>query len=253
MKLLRGSRIAGLAVLGLVLVAWCGPSRADLMGDLSLGGNYTPQSLLNYTFNGAYDGGGGSIDVSKLNGYTLPWVYCTDIPDNVWVPGDYAHTLINQSGKEWWGGGNGNPISGFVSVPNAASVAYLLVTYGNAASAIGRAAEGGLQAAIWQVIYGSPLFQYTPGTASDAYFNAYLADVYNGHSGDPTQWKKADVSQILWMSPSNDPNISATEHSGYNYQGLVTMVPEPSTLAIAGLGSLAIATHLGRRKKSIRA
>jgi len=172
-----------------------------------------------------------------LNGYKLPWVYCTDIPDNVWVPGDYKNTLISRSGQEWWGGGN--PISGFVTVPHAGSVAYLLVTFGNAASATGRNAEAGLQAAIWQVIYfgsmhnNQPLFQYVPGSAADTYYNTDLAAVENGHPTDPSLWRTANVNQVLWFSPSNDPRISTTHSSDYVYQGLVSMVPEPSSLVIS--------------------
>jgi hypothetical protein len=235
------------AVLGVAaFVASNSLARANLVGDLYVGGNYTGNPPLNYTFAGSYDGGGGSIDTSYLNGYKLPWVYCTDIPDNVWVPGDYKNTLISKSGQEWWGGGN--PISGFVTVPHAGSVAYLLATFGNAASAIGRNAEAGLQAAIWQVIYfgymhnNQPLFQYVPGSAADTYYNTDLAAVENGHPADPSLWRTANVNQVLWFSPSNDPLISSTHaSSNYIYQGLVTTaVPEPSSLVIATVAGICL-------------
>jgi hypothetical protein len=258
MRFRPGRALLYAAALGLATtMAGANSARGDLVGDLYVGGNYTGNPPLNYTFHGTYDGGGGSIDVSYLNGYKLPWVYCTDIPDNVWVPADYKYTLINKSGQEWWGSAGINPISGFVTVPHAGSVAYLLANFANAASAIGRNAEAGLQAAIWQVIYygdtyhdGSgthPLFQYITGSAADAYYNADLAAVYNGHPSDPTQWRTADVSQLLWTSPSNDPLISPTHHSDYIYQGLVTSVPEPSTMAISGLGGLLMVAHALRR------
>jgi hypothetical protein len=149
-------------------------------------------------------------------------------------------------------------------------VAYLLTLYGNPASAIGRDAEARLHAAIWQVLYQGdtyqdsnstiqPLFNYVRGSNADSYYDTYLNGVTHGLT-DPNLWSTDTLSKILWMSPSNDPLISPNHPSnGYIYQALFTLAqepsnlantPEPSSLAIAGLGALGLIIYTRHRGKS---
>ena len=163
MQIKKFSLWSAVAALGLVASLAC-ENRAHAQvtygNDLELGGNYNTfaWSLNTGTFSAASEGG-GSINTSYLNGVQLPWVYCVDIPDNVSVPADYDNTRVSTDGTAEFGANNpwvGTP--GLTLVGGSATIVgeitYLLDTY--ATNAIGNVtSEEELQAAIWQVIYGS--------------------------------------------------------------------------------------------------
>ena len=153
--------VCGRGVLSLLAILNC-ENRAHADNDLYLGSNYNPGGF--YTFNGSSPGGGGSIGQSStppssLNGVTLPWVYCIDIPDDVGVPSDYPKTTVTTYGAAIYGPGSSFANGGLVSVPGAQMIANLLGTFAADANT-GSADEqtlkqDGLQAAIWQTIYGA--------------------------------------------------------------------------------------------------
>ncbi len=247
-RLSAWSRVAALGLLAsLVGATW---ARAN---DLDLGSNYNSGSF--YTWDGSSPGGGGPISTSYLNGVTLPYVYCVDIPDNVYVPDDYNQTTVTTNGTVVVGPGNPEYNSAqpgsLEAVPNAGVIAWLLTTsYSSTSPSLTTVEQDGLQAAIWTAIYGY-------GTSSSGFyvtdpsvFAQMQTDLNNTGSNTVTLANAgtAPVSDIYWMSPGNG--------SGTVYQALVTAnvggatitTPEPSTFAIAGLGAMAfIAFGLRRR------
>ena len=154
---------SAVAALGLLASLTC-ENRAHAQvttgNDLELGGSFNGGGF--YTFNGSSPGGGGPIDTSYLNGVQLPWVYCIDIPDNVYVPDSYKNTTVATNGTAIYG--SGNPSSwatgGLVSPPNANVIAGLVNTWANSATTTVQ--QDALQAAIWTAIYG----YNTPGYAA---------------------------------------------------------------------------------------
>jgi hypothetical protein len=222
-----------------LLLMAAGAARADLES-LNLGGTYS--SGMDYFWNGtAGTTTGGSIDPSSLNGASLPWVYCVDIIDQVYVPVTYASTQVSTTGYV-----NGSMVN------NAGLVAYLL-TYAKPAdfqSGQGYQAEA-LQAAIWTIIYdgntnpiGNPSTNYfqlntsaSPGnvvTLYDTYLNAVKAYAATRTASTDSGY----ISQYFWLSPGDG--------SSTVYQGLVTTTnnmrtegtetPIPGTVWLFGPG-----------------
>src|SRR3954454_24748370 len=74
-----------------------GQARADYTASLNVGGSYTAPIPVSWD-NGATiaNEGGGSIDTSYLNGYKLPYLYCLDIPDVVYVGATYGNTNVSK-------------------------------------------------------------------------------------------------------------------------------------------------------------
>src|SRR3954454_22567929 len=140
-----------------------GQARADYTASLFVGGSYTGGIPVTFNKNDLtptvqYEGG-GSIDVSKLNNRVLPFLYCLDIPDVVYVNATYGNTNVSTEAKVFYGPSNpGPPYNGIPgtpsTVPNAGSIAWLLKNYGAAASLdTTRVLQAGLQAAIWKLVY----------------------------------------------------------------------------------------------------
>ncbi|WP_165225956.1 hypothetical protein [Aquisphaera insulae] len=242
--------VRNMVVVGVAALAIGGtPGRADIVVDLNIGGNYTGQGDLNYNYNSqGYLGGGGSLDTSYLNSAKLPYLYCIDIPDHVNVPAEYAKTLATDTGQVWLGS-NTSSIS---TVNNAGAVAYLIDKY--AAGATTRAEMGGLQGAIWKVIYGG-LFVMNSGSNGYSDYLTYYNDVSNNGVGP---LKTASVSSLLWFSPSKDSSISASHAPGTIYQALVTLnpsyhsgaVPEPATIVTSSMGIVVLAgLRMWRRRR----
>ncbi len=91
-----GRKSIFIAVAMVFLVA--GWAQADTMGTLSMGGSYTyPIYLLNGATQETW--GGGSIDVSYLNGKQLAYLYCVDIAKEVYVPATYSNSVISTAGN----------------------------------------------------------------------------------------------------------------------------------------------------------
>jgi PEP-CTERM motif len=222
--------------------------------DLNLGGTY-PTTPNYFSFDGTVGGSGGSITPSSLNGYTLPYVYCIDVADNVGVPADYKNSGVSLTGQVVYTINSGHPgttpigttTNGITTLTNANYIAGLLNTYG-AAAAGNITKEDALQAAIWTEVYG-----YDNSQKSGFYVIDSNPQVYNQmltYLGLPqgtttvvgTSAPSAAVSSAVWLTPSSDGSPSGL-------QALVTTVPEPSTFAIAGVGALGFLGYGWKRRK----
>lgn len=164
--------------------------------------------------------GGGSFDVSKLNGTNLPWVCCADLLHEIRLNGSYPNTLVRTDGVV-----NGSTVN------NSAKIAWLLGSYAATAAWSG-AMEGALQGVMWEVIYGSR-FQFNPTSAQLSYFNTWSTGIQSGN-----------VANYLWLTPDSRC-LGGSCYAPDCKQGLVTYQPVPdagSTLmllgaALAGLGA----------------
>ncbi len=222
MKLLgqtkRRSRL-GLALLGLtVIVGMSGRARAGPV--LEIGSTYP--AGFNFTLFGNYvNEPGGNITPSFLDGQPLNYVYCVAANVDIYVPDSYDVSLSTA------GIYNGSLLNG------AGQISWLMTHL--ASSAVTQDEQSGLQAAIWQQLYGSNfvLDQVHNDPALVAAFNADIAALGTN---------SAPLSNLIWITPYNGDGSVA--------QGLVALnsVPEPSSLALAGFGVLG-AFALARRIK----
>jgi len=188
-----------------VLFLLPGSAKADI---LNLGGSYTyPIYLLNGTT--PLTVGGGSIDVSYLNGNKLDYVYCVDLFKTVSVPAQYPDTSVTTDGTVYG-----------TAVNNAAQIAWLLSNYGSAGQTD---AQGALQAAIWHVEYTNVVLDISKATApmiTD--YNNILAAL-----GSNT----GTISNFYWITPGTLSGTNLTQ-----YQGLVAPVPIPAAAWLLGSG-----------------
>lgn len=162
---------------------------------------------------------GGNFQNSKLNGNSLPFLYCVDLDHTTSVPATYNNTTVTIDGK----------IHGSL-VGNADKIGYLVANYGAAAVSAGKATA--MQAAIWQLEYG--------GTVTAIGGGGTLADVAT-YLGYATSASAGDRAKVYWLSPK----ISG---SSTKYQGMVSIAPEPSSLAIAGLAGLGMLAMARKRR-----
>jgi PEP-CTERM motif len=216
------------AVAALSLIAGLACGNRACANDVFVGAPPGPQFTITINF-GSGDitetGIGGNFQNSKLDGVPTPWLYCTDLMFNVVTNTDYPHTLVTNTGFQ-----NG------AFVNNADQVAYLVLTYANAALT-NKNLESNLQAAIWSVVYGSEIksISYDSGFGS-ASGTATLVSDAQAHA------VTGDIAKIAWLSPHVVPGDGP-------FQGLVTdgSVPEPSSVVMAGLGFLGLLLYLRRR------
>jgi hypothetical protein len=195
-------------IIACMLIIGSGAAFADT---LQTGSTYTAISIsfngTNTTWNGVV--GGGSFNTSYLNGSQLPWIYCVDLEHTIGLSTQYDATQVSLDG-----------IVNGTDVANKKQVAWLLSTYAD--SAISTDEMGGLQAAIWEVIYGTQ-FAFTGGGSMLTEYNKYF-DAVSAVTNPPDL-----VANFDWLSPQKGG-------SSTTYQGEVTRVPEPSLLLLLSMG-----------------
>lgn len=246
----RLSLWSAVTVLGLLASVACG-TRARADNDLNLGGNFNSGGF--YTFNGNSPGGGGPISPSTLNGVALPYVYCIDIPDNVYVPVDYKHSTVTNNGYAIVGPGNPQSNGGLALTPNAGTIAWLLTQY--ALTATTTTKQDALQAAIWTAIYGYNTPGYRLVVTNSAVFQQMQTDLNNTGSSTVTlaYAGTAPVSNFYWLSPGDGSSTIYQALVTANVGGATLTAPEPSTFAIAGLGAMAFVAYGLRRREALGA
>jgi len=249
---------AAAAVLGLLTVLACeNRAQADT---LVLGGDYNPfaWTLTNGPGPGTQtvqNEGGGSIDPSTLNGHALPYIYCIDIPDQVGAPGTYSNTAVTNDGTARYSTTNtnhqlntfatANTLTGgdFVyaggSLTKAEQIAWLVTNLAPAAidptnsPDANNLLQEGLQAAIWKTVYGSAF------TVQDSAVNTQMQTDLTALGAN-----LGNVGSLDWLTPGGSTGSTV-------YQALVTVAtPEPSSLAIAGLGALGFLGYSLKRRKN---
>lgn len=171
----------------------------------------------------------GSIVPSSLDGTPLPFMYCVDVLRDIYVPGIYSTEV--RTDAQIHGKTVGDSVGN--SLVTASRVAWLLDHAYSASSPLSLNASAGLQAAIWEVIYGT---QFTLNSAQEGevitQYNSYITALNTAVAAGTAT---ASVSNYAWLSPT-----SANCVPGNTCQGQVTRVPEPSstlllTLALSGV------------------
>jgi hypothetical protein len=213
-------------ILAVLVFSCTGISKADT---LSMGSIFT-YPIYSIVNGKATTEGGGSTEISYLNGVQLNYIYCVDILKAVYVPATYNQSVVTTNGAIYGS-----------SLYNAAEVAWLLTNYGT--SGQGDAAYA-LQAAIWTVIFdGTNGTKYALDTAKSSstqvsLYNSYLtglnAALLNQANMDSL------IGNFLWITPEKDGNI---------YQGQVGAVPEPTTMLLLGFGLVGLAGVKRRLRK----
>jgi len=164
--------------------------------------------------------GGGSIDVSYLDGERLQYLYCVDIDRDVYVNNSYNTTVVNTGGNIY-----GSPLN------NANQVAWLLTNYGTA----GQTAQAqALQAKIWEVVETGWTFNAAAYSAGDATLNWYntIDSAFDAALLADPNMGSSMVGNFYWITPGRDVAINGL----YVFQGLVAPTPIPGTVLLMGSG-----------------
>jgi hypothetical protein len=214
-------RIAQGFVLTAVLLCFSASAQASHVLDTGSGYQNGPLSVAVVGHNGdnPFQTAAGSIGLApnfaSLDGIPLPFMYCVELFTDINVPGSYSADL-STTGVIHGG-----------SIANAGQIAWLVTHI--APTATTQDQQEGLQAAIWQQVYGSDFSVNQAGTGAGIYAN-YLADL--AALGSNT----APVSSVLWISPYNgDGSWAQGQVSAFS-----TPVPEPATIALLGLGACCV-------------
>ena len=237
---MRNRKLVTLVTVAVAIVLGSSMALAD---DLNLGGSYSYPIYLTGGFigTGTATEGGGPIGPSSLNGIALSYVYCVDIPDQVYVSSDYPNTIVTNNGQiagsqnNFNAGGVGayTTSGALQTVNNAVEVAWLAHTFGAGATTFDQ--QVGLQAAIWSVIYSGVTLAPGNTTGAVADYTADLAALATAGGINAPNY----VGQFAWLSPSgNSTSVS---------QGLLTYVPDGG-MTLMLLGGTLIGLGTLRRK-----
>jgi hypothetical protein len=233
-------------VASLVLLAL--PARADHVLTVDAKGGFggpTGLILLDASFGGSPLGAWSGIQTARLDGGSPFDAYCVDFYHDNYVPVGYEVTPKHIGGLLSTPLGSG-PIGG-----NGAGIGYLYDTNAAAASSDHFKAAG-LQAAIWTLEYdGGFKVLDAPSsdglTGSDQARAAYWASIFLNDYGLHGKGKQDDAT---WYQAT---------HVGSLYQDLVgpptgrggpalAPVPEPSSLVLTGLGTVALLGYRWHRR-----
>ena len=195
--------------------------------DYYIGGRFN--QIQGYTNSVSSVEGGGSVNISYLNGVAVPFDYCVDLFTVVYVPSDYNQSTLTNSAI----------IDGGNLLNNAGEVAWLLDTFAlNSENNINM--QIALQAAIWEVINGYNGYhldtQYYSGTTVDTYYNQMISS-----PGTAFGVSNNDIANYDWVTPLNG------DGSFYQAQVTVDPVPESGTMCLLGLGMAGLAIYGKRR------
>ncbi|MBE0602295.1 MAG: PEP-CTERM sorting domain-containing protein [Deltaproteobacteria bacterium] len=188
-----------------------GAAQAALYSSLEVGpANY--MTITTGTSTPTY--GGGSFDPAKLDGVTLPYIYCVDIDLDhaIDVPGSYNATY-NTAGTT----AENSALNSLV----ATRIAWLLTEFATDIDVN----EKALQASIWNQLNSSWSMLDSPEQNQDYLkFNEYTTAVSGINVADASL-----IDNFYWLSVT-------TKDTGAIRQGMVTVTPIPGTLMLLGSG-----------------
>lgn len=196
---------------------------------------------------GSYDTAGFTVHDTS-NGLTFP-AFCVDLSDDSYGPGTsnpYTATLTY-----------GAVSSSLPTITNtnktgaANELTYLVGTVWMGA-ALTNSEITAFQAALWSVLTGSAITPNGDATATSIYSN--LETLLGGNTVTNSDWAALDnVAAYSSGTPYNNPDVVVVTPAGtlgsLPYQILIGYVPEPSSMAIAGIGAMGFLAYGLRRRK----
>jgi len=258
------------ALLGLGLCLGTSPAKADISLNTSPGlpaagtpdtNGYTAAFFTNSTIQALASFpvglvGGAPVPTAGLPGGTTSFTPKVVGPNGTFPVGPGQPWLANSAASSWIGpnsvgagAGSGLPApnAGFSSTDSAPQGYYYYDKSFSLASATGNSLTGGLWATdnngITIYLNGHNEGDVTPssGFISFSSFSINAADFVAGAN---------NLVFVVFNENFGTPHSSPT---GLNVEGAITSVPEPSTMAIAGLGALGLIGYGLRRRKALGA
>jgi hypothetical protein len=212
-------------MIALAIVVGLSPARADIVGTLVLGGNYS-------TITDA-----GSYDPSSWNATPLQFLYCIDIHDYVSLPATYGLTVATNDGTVTMTRNSPDGVqTGSVDyswpadTTKAGHIAWLLDNYGIGGQNTTQVVD--LQEAIWLVIYGH------------GYKAAPSQTAINWAAASLTQ--SGNVGGYLWLSPHDSAGAGDVHQA---LVGKLYSVPEPTSVVVLGVFLLVVVLGLGAKRR----
>jgi hypothetical protein len=176
-----------------------------------------------------YDDLGGGNFLGTLSGTALTATYCVNIDLGLGVPATFNSATVTHDATVWG-----------QTVPNAGKISWLLTTIGPGAKTPEQ--QDALQAAIWNVEYGTTLSQFTGsgGFQLDGVNNKRGAFIEGGYSATKLVsdykadiaalgTKTAPISNVLWITPNPETGYPPSPGNG-SAQGLVALPAQPADM-----------------------
>jgi hypothetical protein len=185
--------------------------------------------------------GGGNF-LGTLNTTPLSATYCLDTDLGLGVPNTFSAATVTHDATVWG-----------QTVPNAGKISWLLTNIGPTATTPEQ--QDALQAAIWNVEYGTAL---TPsgGFQLDGADNNRGAFIEGGYSAAKLVAdykadlaalgnKTAPISDVLWVTPNPDTGYPPSRGNG-SAQGLVALAVQPADMTKTKVIASLAAAPFGR-------
>ncbi len=208
------------------LVGFADPSVA--VESLTLPTTNVPQFAATYVLDGEITPstlGGGNF-LGTLNATPLSATYCLDTNLGLGVPATFSAATVTHDATVWG-----------QTVPNAGKISWLLTNIGPTATTPEQ--QDALQAAIWNVEYGTTLTQ-SGGFQLDGADNNNSPFIEGGYSAAKLVSdykadlaalgnKTAPISDVLWITPNPDTGYPPSPGNG-SAQGLVALAASPADM-----------------------
>lgn len=190
---------------------------------------------------------GGGIFNSKLNGVALQNNYCLDISEHISLT-TYSSAVVTSNGTIY-----GHPEN------NAGSIAWLLKNE-NTSGTNTAYKQAAMQGLIWELVSPNAWSGVTPQnfvwvdtlntSTANTYHTQYkndLAAALSASGNNLSAW----ISLAYWISPGPSNTVQAQVALNPNVPPpVITVVPEPSSFALAGLGGIGLLVNSIRRRRA---
>ncbi len=173
--------------------------------------------------------GGGNILNSVLDGKSLAYAYCIDILHSIGLRSTYSANYNNKADF------SDRPE---LTEENGGKIAWLILNI--AETAVKKYQQAGLQALIWEQVYGASRFTLEASTNDriEAAYQKYSAALVGN---------TASVNSVLWIDPysgSTSKQDLVAWGEGFNLEGSASVpAPEPMLLLVLGLLGLTIVSR----------